>query len=130
MNISTENTVTSGAHDNGYISTLNHLQNEGHLHKIIVLRGYKELASELKNLQLPSLEIDGLFLKKRLQSMNKGLSSKKSPAIIQAQDFEKFRTKGAPSLPATRGNSSLEKGRDLLPDVVGILELLPHTSSY
>ncbi|KAH8102638.1 hypothetical protein BXZ70DRAFT_1070881 [Cristinia sonorae] len=90
-----------GAHDNGYISTLNHLQNEGLLHKIIILRSNKGLGYELRNLGLPILEIDGLFLKKNLleskPSNTKISSTKKTPLSIQAQDFDKFRTNKGPS---------------------------------
>ncbi|THH34087.1 hypothetical protein EUX98_g70 [Antrodiella citrinella] len=99
-----------GAHDNGYISTLNHLQNEGNLQKIIILRGYKELAHELRNLSLPTVEIEGLFLKKRVQTVatyhksstiSKLLTSKKTHPTVQAQDFEKFRVKSTASSSST-----------------------------
>ncbi|KAH9849783.1 hypothetical protein C2E23DRAFT_736548 [Lenzites betulinus] len=55
-----------GAHDNGYTSTLNLLQNEGLLDKVILLKGYKDLAHEISNLSLPQLEIDGVFITKKL----------------------------------------------------------------
>ncbi|TCD71503.1 hypothetical protein EIP91_008884 [Steccherinum ochraceum] len=117
-----------GAHDNGYASTLNYLQNEGHLHKVIVLRGYKELAFEIRNLNLPSLQIDSLFHKKRLQSLakssssstNKGASSSKKapPATIQAQDFEKFRNKTSPPSSVPRSKTTSGNGsRSLDPNV-------------
>ncbi|KAF8591870.1 hypothetical protein K439DRAFT_1325765, partial [Ramaria rubella] len=55
-----------GGHDNGYASTLNSLHNEGLLDKIILLRGYKELAFELKDLQLPLVEFQGVFMTQKL----------------------------------------------------------------
>ncbi|KAK0465147.1 uncharacterized protein EV420DRAFT_1512997 [Desarmillaria tabescens] len=55
-----------GAHDNGYTSTLTSLQNEGLLGKIVLLRGYKELAVELKHLQLPVVEVGGVFRSTKL----------------------------------------------------------------
>ncbi|KAH9944404.1 uncharacterized protein BXZ73DRAFT_40022 [Epithele typhae] len=55
-----------GAHDNGYTSTLNLLQNEGLLDKIVLLKGYKDLAHEIHNLNLPQLEIAGVFIQKKL----------------------------------------------------------------
>ncbi|KAJ7783827.1 hypothetical protein DFH07DRAFT_206463 [Mycena maculata] len=55
-----------GAHDNGYTSALTSLENEGFLHKLVLLRGYKDIAFELKNLQLPELSIDGVFMTHKL----------------------------------------------------------------
>ncbi|TBU48361.1 hypothetical protein BD309DRAFT_987411 [Dichomitus squalens] len=60
-----------GAHDNGYTSTLNLLQNEGLLDKVVLLKGYKELAHEINSLRLPQLEVDGVFIKKKLQTNGK-----------------------------------------------------------
>ncbi|KAK0233206.1 hypothetical protein IW262DRAFT_1329215 [Armillaria fumosa] len=55
-----------GSHDNGYTSTLASLQNEGLLDKIVLLRGYKELAVELQHLQLPVVEVGGVFRSTKL----------------------------------------------------------------
>ncbi|KAK0506115.1 hypothetical protein EDD18DRAFT_1122075 [Armillaria luteobubalina] len=55
-----------GSHDNGYTSTLASLQNEGLLDKIVLLRGYKELAIELQHLQLPVVEVGGVFRSTKL----------------------------------------------------------------
>ncbi|KAJ7487636.1 hypothetical protein B0H11DRAFT_2014190 [Mycena galericulata] len=55
-----------GAHDNGYTSALTSLENEGFLHKLVLLRGYKDVAFELRNLQLPELTIDGVFMAHKL----------------------------------------------------------------
>lgn len=59
-----------GAHDNGYSSTLNYLQNEGLQDKLTILLGYKDLAYELKNLNLPLLEIEGVFMTKKMPNIN------------------------------------------------------------
>ena len=67
-----------GGHDNGYTSTLNQLQNEGLHSKITILRGYKDLAYELKSLNLPQIEIEGIFMIKKLQNQAK----KSSPAVL------------------------------------------------
>ncbi|KAJ8495853.1 hypothetical protein ONZ51_g1442 [Trametes cubensis] len=55
-----------GAHDNGYTSTLNLLQNEGLLDKVVLLKGYKDLAHEINSLNLPQLEVEGIFITKKL----------------------------------------------------------------
>lgn len=68
-----------GGHDNGYTSTLNQLQNEGLHSKITILRGYKDLAYELKSLNLPHVEIEGVFMTKKLQNSAK----KYTPAAPQ-----------------------------------------------
>ncbi|KAJ7706142.1 hypothetical protein B0H17DRAFT_1035886 [Mycena rosella] len=58
-----------GAHDNGYTSALTSLENEGFSHKLVLLRGYRELAMELKNLKLPELTIDGIFMAHKLPTI-------------------------------------------------------------
>ena len=63
-----------GGHDNGYTSTLNQLQNECLHNKITILRGYKDLAYELKSLNFPHIELEGVFMTKKLQN-----PTKKSP---------------------------------------------------
>ncbi|KAJ7788465.1 hypothetical protein B0H14DRAFT_2948732 [Mycena olivaceomarginata] len=57
-----------GGHDNGYTSALTSLENEGFLNKVVLLRGYKDVALELKNLRLPELTIDGVFMTRKLQT--------------------------------------------------------------
>ncbi|CCM01962.1 uncharacterized protein FIBRA_04035 [Fibroporia radiculosa] len=97
-----------GSHDNGYTSTLTHLHNEGFSDKIILLRGYKQLAYEIKGLDLPNIEIEGLFMKKKLytNSSKKGSSpnqrtqspNEKAQSISQSMpppDIEKYRSKSS-----------------------------------
>ncbi|THH15979.1 hypothetical protein EW146_g4587 [Bondarzewia mesenterica] len=79
-----------GAHDNGYTSTLNLLDNEGFLDKVVLLRGYRNLAVELKNLNLPHLEIEGLFMTQKLQS--------NTPKKISANPYNSEYLMGSPSL--------------------------------
>ena len=50
-----------GGHDNGYLPTLAALENERLLQKIILLKGYHDIATELKHLNLPTLTLDNLF---------------------------------------------------------------------
>ncbi|KZT74652.1 hypothetical protein DAEQUDRAFT_659485 [Daedalea quercina L-15889] len=95
----TSKVLFGGAHDNGYTSTLNYLQNEGLVEKIILLRGYKELAYEIKGLQLPHIEIEGLFMKKKLythssKKANNAQSAPGTPPQI-THDVDKLRSKAA-----------------------------------
>ena len=95
-----------GGHDNGYASTLNYLQTEGLLEKVTLLRGYEVLAKEVRSLNLPQLQIEGVFMTKKLHSKS---PSKLSllPIImppLEPKDFEIFKTssRSAPdSLPST-----------------------------
>lgn len=91
--------IASGCHDNGYTSTLNYLQNEGLLDKITLLRGYEVLANELRSLNLPQLEIKGVFMAKKLQSKSGLKISLPSTVMqpLQPKDFEIFKT-SLPSL--------------------------------
>lgn len=57
-----------GAHDNGYTSTLNFLHNEGLHEKLVILRGYRDLASEVKSLNLPHVDVEGVFMTHKLQT--------------------------------------------------------------
>ncbi|KAH9946643.1 hypothetical protein B0H21DRAFT_778993 [Amylocystis lapponica] len=107
-----------GGHDNGYTSTLNYLQNEGLLDKVILLRGYKDLAHELKSLELPHLEIEGVFMTKKMHSnpFKKNKDASQAIPIVQPQDFEKFRSK--PAVPAMNQSapSPVRRPRRLDPD--------------
>lgn len=70
-----------GSHDNSYASTLHQLENEGLLEKITILRGYKDLARELKNLNLPIAEVEGVFMTQKIPSFY----PKKGPAVQTAK---------------------------------------------
>lgn len=61
-----------GAHDNGYTTHLNMIQNEGYLHKVVILQSYTQLAAEIKALGLPCLQNHDIFLSEKLsaKSMN------------------------------------------------------------
>ncbi|KLO07518.1 hypothetical protein SCHPADRAFT_860173 [Schizopora paradoxa] len=57
-----------GGHDNGYLPTLASLENEQLLDKLVVLKGYDELAIELQGLKLETYQIDGLFRTQKVTS--------------------------------------------------------------
>jgi hypothetical protein len=101
----------TGCHDNGYSTTLTRLENEGFLDKIVLLPGYNTLASELKRLDLPTLEIEVFMTKK--------ITLKKSPLATQPKEFEMSEIP-SPRVQATRSltpaKASLEKVID--PSVV------------
>lgn len=73
----------SGLHDNGYTTTLSHLQTEGLLDKLIFLRGYSEIAWQLRDFQIPECKIPGVFI---TQKMPVKLNMRKyAPAFPQTQ---------------------------------------------
>lgn len=123
--------VLSGAHDNGYTSTLNYLQNEGLVEKVIILRGYKELAYEIKGLQLPHIDIEGLFMKRKLytHSSKKTNNTQSTPATPPQPSNDIDKTRNKASTPARQNNAqpaSFNKKARLVPVVqVCLLVVLP-----
>ena len=66
------------------------LANEGYLDKIVLLRGYKDLAVELQDLDLPELNIDGLFMTHKLLSNTNSKISTPIAPTLHLQDAERF----------------------------------------
>ena len=135
-----------GAHDNGYTSTLTLLQNEGLLDKVILLKGYKDLAHEINSLSLPQLEIEGVFIQKKLHtnpgskkvatqtagaSSNTATSTPKSnnspkpnPASVQPQEHEKVRLVKASAPDASGASPVVPVGRSRQLDLSQVLPTL------
>jgi hypothetical protein len=67
-----------GSHDNGYAPSIFAIQNEGYLGKIVLLQSYTKLGAEIKALDLPCLNNNGIFLKKKLPKK----LSKKAPLVL------------------------------------------------
>jgi len=55
-----------GCHDNGYATTLRSQITAGFKHKLILLRGYADMASGINELELPSFTIPDLFVPQKL----------------------------------------------------------------
>ncbi|KAL0951145.1 hypothetical protein HGRIS_007880 [Hohenbuehelia grisea] len=62
----TEFIFFGGGHDNGYTSTLASIATEGLLDKIVLIKGYSDIAAEIKNFRLPELSTTGIFMPKKL----------------------------------------------------------------
>ncbi|KAJ8522541.1 hypothetical protein ONZ45_g907 [Pleurotus djamor] len=62
----TEFVFFGGGHDNGYTATLTSLETEGLLRKVVLIRGYADLAQEIKHLNLKELSIASLFMTRKL----------------------------------------------------------------
>ena len=84
------------------------MQNEGLLDKVVLLKGYKDLAHEINSLRLPQLEIDGVFIQKKLQTNGKQKAATAANASAAANVSPK-----PPKQPMTPGSSASEsdKGR-------------------
>lgn len=59
-------TGRSGLHDNGYATTLSHLQTEGLSEKLIFLRGYSQIAFQLRGYEIPECTIPGVFMTQKM----------------------------------------------------------------
>ena len=89
--------VYSGLHDNGYTTTLSHLQTEGLLDKLIFLRGYNEIAFQLRDYEIPECTIPGVFM---TQKMPVKLNSRRFAAgFSQAHPSPSFRPQSNLTLP-------------------------------
>jgi hypothetical protein len=101
--------VLQGGHDNGYKSTLAYLENEGLLGKVVLLRGYKDLAMELRTLGLPVLEIDGVFMTKKMpsNSYHKGV-----PPSFESEKYRRTPSRAS----STQRSSSPTKPSNTLRD--------------
>jgi len=73
-----------GGHDNGYLASLTALENEGFLRKLILLKGYRELAQEIRNLKLPEVELEGLFMKDKIKTHWNNTTNKQNAAVHPA----------------------------------------------
>jgi hypothetical protein len=100
-------------HDNGYTTILNELENEGMvsitffsfadtdfvrtglLDKIFLLRGYADLAREIKNFNLPVADIEGIFMTKKIGAPPHPFHLKKAAAHTNSMPNVKAATAGA-----------------------------------
>jgi hypothetical protein len=76
--------TTAGCHDNGYATTLNGLITDGLGSKLALLPGYVAIAARIRELDLPSLEIPGLF--QANTSLALGLFGMRSPPTSPKSD--------------------------------------------
>ncbi|KAI0796542.1 hypothetical protein C8Q75DRAFT_802236 [Abortiporus biennis] len=67
--VETIKVIFGGCHDNGYLNTLRSLITSGHADKLVLLRGYREMAAGFQALQVPSLEIQEMFEPEKLGTL-------------------------------------------------------------
>ncbi|KAF8336368.1 uncharacterized protein EI90DRAFT_2992437 [Cantharellus anzutake] len=81
-----------GGHDNGYATDLSALRTERLLDKVVLLKGYTQLAREVESLEVPTKTVEGLFFEHKLPYS--GAWKKEYPG----QDVERA-TSPTPSMP-------------------------------
>ncbi|KAJ3531560.1 hypothetical protein NMY22_g8104 [Coprinellus aureogranulatus] len=98
----TEKIIFGGCHDNGYVTALRSHITSGYKHKLMLLQSYDEIASGIKDLDLPVLWIPGLFMAGNLDALQ-------TPAIPPSDLPSGTATTGipgpVPSTPRKRGGS-------------------------
>ncbi|KAF9643842.1 hypothetical protein BDM02DRAFT_3122850 [Thelephora ganbajun] len=102
-----------GLHDNGYTTTLSHLQTEGLLDKLIFLRGYNEIAYQLRDYEIPECTIPGVFMTQRMpvkQNLRRFTPAfpqmQSSPSFFQPQPIPFLQSQSSPLFPQAQSNPS------------------------
>lgn len=86
-----------GSHDNGYAPDLQALITDGLKEKLVLLPGYTQIASRIRDLDFPVLAIHGLFMPEKLPSF-------KSPPLRPVQLPYLHPARQVNDLPSTAGN--------------------------
>ncbi|KAJ7173476.1 hypothetical protein C8R46DRAFT_115823 [Mycena filopes] len=73
--------IFGGCHDNGYVANLYSQITAGYKEKLILLKGYTEMAAGIAALGLPSLAIPELFMLQKIADDPSFSSSTKSPPL-------------------------------------------------
>lgn len=63
-----------GGHDSGYVGALSNCQNLGLEEKIVILKGYTEIAYDLRGLPFRVMDTDGLFMPEKMDAEIQGNS--------------------------------------------------------
>ncbi|KAF7352911.1 hypothetical protein MVEN_01258400 [Mycena venus] len=71
--------VFGGCHDGGYVASLHSQITAGFREKLILLKGYSQMASTIAELGLPFLEIPDLFMTQKLAPVNRWTTPLHSP---------------------------------------------------
>ncbi|KAJ7507655.1 hypothetical protein B0H11DRAFT_133071 [Mycena galericulata] len=67
--------IFGGCHDNGYASSLHSQITAGFRDKLILLKGYEEMATAITELELPFLEIPNLFMTHKLVARTRWIAA-------------------------------------------------------
>ena len=107
----------TGLHDNGYTTTISQLQTEGLLDKLIFLRGYSQIAYQLRDYGIPECTIPGVFMTQKIpvkQSMRRFAPAfiPSNPPFLQPQPDPSFpQSPSSPPFPQSRSNPSFSQSQ-------------------
>ncbi|KAJ7904396.1 hypothetical protein B0H14DRAFT_2662655 [Mycena olivaceomarginata] len=71
--------VFGGCHDGGYLACLRSSETSGYREKLILLKGYTQMAPAIAELDLPFIEIPDLFMTQKLVPVNRWTTLSHSP---------------------------------------------------
>ncbi|KAF9483963.1 hypothetical protein BDN70DRAFT_873099 [Pholiota conissans] len=78
----TQKIIFGGCHDNGYVTTLRSQITAGFKQKLILLRGYTDMAAGINDLDLPTITIPDLFLPQKLVPVGGSFSNPSTTAPL------------------------------------------------
>jgi hypothetical protein len=101
-----------GVHDNGYTTTLSHLKTEGLLGKLIFLRGYDQIAWQLRDYGIPECNIPGVFMTQKIpnrRTIPAFHHAQSDPSFSQSQPGSSFsQSQPGPSFHQSQLNSQAQ----------------------
>ncbi|KAJ6599210.1 hypothetical protein DFH09DRAFT_28850 [Mycena vulgaris] len=80
--------IFGGCHDGGYVASLRSQITAGFRDKIILLKGYKQMAAAITQLDLPALEIADLFMTQKLAPGNRWTTTPSYPSNQMVTDTD------------------------------------------
>lgn len=83
----TERIIFGGCHDNGYVTTIRSQITAGFKHKLVLLQGYSDMATGIKELDLPSFSIPELFMPEKLVVPHFPQFKSPHPALLPPPTF-------------------------------------------
>ena len=109
-----------GVHDNGYTTTLSHLKTEGLLSKLIFLRGYDQIAWQLRDYGIPECNISEVFMTQKIPNR------RTIPAFLQTQSDPSFsQSQPGPSFHLSQLNSQTQSNPVFSPQAFILPPLQP-----
>ncbi|KAL1735852.1 hypothetical protein EV714DRAFT_243168 [Schizophyllum commune] len=134
---STARVYFAGCHDNGYAHTLRSLITDGYRDKLVLLRGYSDMAKEIGMLGLPDFTIPDLFRASKIESIWRSPQPAQQsffpPATIPASGFPEYYAynygAGADNVPLPSSPAVFSGRPDLVEGGLATFPNVPQTPS-
>ncbi|KAF5393755.1 hypothetical protein D9757_000158 [Collybiopsis confluens] len=124
--------IFGGCHDNGYVTNLRSQITAGYKNKLVLLKGYTEMATGIADMDLPVLTIPNLFIPQKIVNetvaprfSSYSSATKVPPPIGASADTSKLQLKEAPAKSQTASPptsysavAAYSYKRELTPDLV------------